>query len=92
MSEDALAKHIDERIALGDSAPPPADPETRDLSGTVQLAQAALGSSNPPEKAERESRERVVSQLRETAQTHPQSEGGKGFLGRLQRLFGKRGS
>ena len=91
MSEDALAKHIDERIALGDSAPPAADAETRELSGTVRLAQAALASSNPPEKAERESREKVVSQLRETAQAQPRSESGQGFLGRIQRLFGKRG-
>jgi hypothetical protein len=92
MSEDALAKHIDERIALGDSAPPPADPQTRDLSGTVRLAQAALTSSNPPEDVERESRERVVSQLRQIAEAKPRSEGGKGFLGKLQRLFGKRGA
>ncbi len=84
MSEDALAKHIDDRLALGSSTPEPADPETRDLAGTVRFAQAALASPNPSEEAERESRERVVSQLRETAQVQAPS---AGFLDRLKGLF-----
>ena len=86
MSEDALAKHIDERVALRDSTPPPANPEVRELSGTVRLAQAVLESPTPPEQAERESRERVVSQLKATGPLQP-DDNGKGIAGRLKSIF-----
>jgi len=85
MSEDALAKHIDERLALGSSTPQPTDPETRDLVGTVRLAEAALGTPKPSEEAERESRERVVSQLRETARD--QKAASPGILDKFKGLF-----
>lgn len=85
MSEDALARHIDERVALGDSAPEPTDGETRELAGTVRLVQSALGSPAPDESAERESCERVVSQLRETAAAQPPKSGG--LIDRITGLF-----
>ncbi|MEO7716624.1 MAG: hypothetical protein ABIY70_10500 [Capsulimonas sp.] len=65
MSEEALAKHIDDRMAQGDLAPAPSDPETQALAGSVRLAQAALDSPEAPEHAERASRERVLSQMNE---------------------------
>jgi hypothetical protein len=91
MSEDALAKHIEERVALRDSAPPPTDPEVRELSGTVRLAQAVLESPAPPEQAERESRERVVSQLKASGPLTNDGES-KGFVGRLKSIFRRNGS
>ncbi|BDI28048.1 hypothetical protein CCAX7_000990 [Capsulimonas corticalis] len=63
MSEEALAKHIDDRMAQGDLAPAPSDPETQSLAGSVRLAQAALVTPEAPEHAERASRERVLSQM-----------------------------
>jgi len=67
MSEDALANYIDARSTQGDAAPEPPDEETKALVGTVKLAEAGLGTPAPSEEAERQSRERLVSHLEETA-------------------------
>ena len=63
MSEEALAKHIDDRMAQGEFAAAPSDPETRALAGVVRLTQSALATPEAPEHAERASRERVLSQM-----------------------------
>ena len=63
MSEDSLAKYIDQRMANGETAPDPEDPETRELKGTIQLTQASLGGPKPSEDAERQSRERIVNMI-----------------------------
>lgn len=65
MSEDALANYVDDRSRKGDAAPEPIDGETRALVGTVMLAEAALGAPSPSDEAERQSRERLVSQIEE---------------------------
>lgn len=63
MSEDALARYIDQKMADGDKTPDPPDHETRELVGTIQLAQAALSGPKPSEEAEKQSRERIVNMI-----------------------------
>ncbi len=67
MSEDALADYIDARSAHGPDTPAPLDEETQGLVGTIMLAEAGLGTPPPSDEAERQSRERLVTQLREGA-------------------------
>ena len=87
MSDDALARHIDERMVLGDAATPPSDAEIRDLAGTVALAHAALMSPSPDADAERQSREQVVSRLKNSAEAEPRKP--LGMRARIIRLFRK---
>jgi hypothetical protein len=94
MSEDALANYVDARSKQGDAAPEPSDESARELVGTVKLAEAALGTPAPSEEAERQSRERLVSQLEAAALTgrplHDETPR-EGFFARLLRRFIGRG-
>ena len=67
MSEETLANYIDARKTDGDAATVPPDEETQGLVGTVMLAEAGLGTPAPSEEAERQSRERLVSQMEDGA-------------------------
>jgi len=87
MSEDALADYVDARSKQGDNAPEPADEEAKGLVGTVKLAEAALGTPMPSEEAERQSRERLVSQLHETVAQGAFDEPKPSFIERLKRFF-----
>jgi len=89
MSEDALANYVDARSVHGDAAPPPADEETQGLVGTIVLAEAGLGTPAPSEEAERQSRERLVTQMQEGAlsarQLHLDEPFNMGLLARIKR-------
>jgi hypothetical protein len=63
MSEETVSDYIDQRMAAGDKAPLPQDPEARSLATTVVLAQSALGTPAPPEGAEDKSRAQVLAQI-----------------------------
>ena len=87
MSEDALAKYVEARSTQGDRAPEPADEEAKALVGTVKLAEAALGTPMPSEEAERQSRERLVSQLQETPTGGQGDDNKPGLIDRIKRAF-----
>ena len=89
MSEETLAKHIDDRMAQGDLAPPPSDPEAQALSGVVRLTQSALATPEAPEHAERASRERVLSRMNgdglASRALHDETPAPRGFWEKLMR-------
>jgi hypothetical protein len=87
MSEDALANYIDARSTQGDAAPEPEDEDAKALVGTVKLAEAAFGTPQPSEDAERQSRERVVSQLQETIARTDDDERQPGIVEKIKRMF-----
>lgn len=87
MSEDALADYVEARLEHGDKAPEPTDEEAKALVGTVKLAEAALGTPMPSEEAERQSRERLVSKLQETAARGIPDVEKPGILDRIKRIF-----
>jgi hypothetical protein len=88
MSEDALADYVEARSKQGDNAPEPVDEEAKALVGTVKLAESALGTPMPSEEAERQSRERLVSQLQETVSRAPIDEDEKpGIIDRIKNIF-----
>lgn len=87
MSEDALANYIDARSTMGDGAPPPDDDETKELVGTVKLAEAAFATPMPSEEAERQSRERLVQQLEQTVSRKADDDENPGIVERIKRFF-----